>query len=198
VLERSSTPRFSRTMASRSGSRTGVAAILAGMLIFAGQAGELAFGPASDARTAVEVALSGLGIAALTAAIWRLGRLVSTSIGRIGWRVSVAGVAFLGLFAVQTVVTVALTGDIPENFVLFALGFALLFLGHLAIAPGLRDTLGRAWMLPLVGAAGILVAITLDVDPVHDIGLFVFEGAWVALGVALLRQRADVGPDATP
>lgn len=193
MLERISTPRFRRTMASRSDSRTGVAAILAGVLIFAGQAGELVFGSYSDARGTVEVALVGLGLAALVAAIWRLGPLISTRIGRIGWRVSVAGGVFLGFFAVQAVATVALTGDIPENFVLFALGFALLFLGQLAIAPGLRDTLGRVWMLPLVAAAGILVAITLDVDPVHDIGLFVFEGAWVALGVSLVRLEGRRG-----
>jgi len=177
-------------MAPRLESRTGLAAILAGVLIFAGQAGELAFGPASDAQKAVEVTLSALGIAALVVAIWRLGRLVSTRVGRIGWRVSVAGVAFLGLFAVQALITVAVTGDIPGNFVLFGLGFLLLFIGHLLIAPGLRDALGRAWVLPFVGAAGILVAITLDVDPIHDIGLFVFESAWVALGVALLRRPA--------
>jgi hypothetical protein len=179
----------------RSDSRTGVAAILAGVLIFAGQAGELAFGPGSDAQTAIEVALSALGIAALVAAIWRLGGLVSTRMGRIGWRVSVGGVVFLGLFAVQAVVTVALTRDIPDNFILFGLGFLLLFFGHLLIAPGLRETLGRAWLLPFVGAAGILVAITLDVDPIHDIGLFVFEGAWVALGVALLRSERRRRPD---
>ncbi|MEK6275930.1 MAG: hypothetical protein AABM30_11420 [Actinomycetota bacterium] len=166
--------------------RTGIAAILAGALIFAGQAGELVFG-SSDAKAAVFVTLWGLGAAALVTAIWRLGDLVSTRVGRIGWRFSVAGVAFLGLFGVQALITVALTGDIPGNFVLFAIGFLLLFVGHLLIAPGLRDSLGRAWLLPLVGAAGILVAITLDVDPIHDIGLFVFEGAWVALGVALLR-----------
>ena len=115
--------------------------------------------------------------------------------GRIGWRVSVGGVVFLGLFAVQAVVTVALTRDIPDNFILFGLGFLLLFFGHLLIAPGLRETLGRAWLLPFVGAAGILVAITLDVDPIHDIGLFVFEGAWVALGVALLRSERRRRPD---
>ncbi len=166
--------------------RTGIAAILAGSLIFAGQAGELVFG-SSNARTDVFVTLWVLGVAAFVTAIWRLGRLVSTRIGRIGWRVSVAGVAFLGLFAVQVLITVALTRDIPENFALFGIGFLLLFVGHLLIAPGLRDTLGRAWMLLIVGAAGILVAITVT-DGVHDIGLFVFEGAWVALGVALLRS----------
>jgi hypothetical protein len=174
-------------VASRYDPRTGAAAILAGVLIFAGQAGELAFGPASSAQNAVEVTASGLGVAALVVAIWRLGRIVTTRVGRIGWRVAVAGVALLGLFAVQALITVALTRDIPGNFVLFGLGFLLLFLGHLLIAPGLRGTLGRGWILPLVGAAGIIVAITLDIDPIHDIGLFVFEGAWIALGVALLR-----------
>ncbi len=77
---------------------------------------------------------------------------------------------------------------------LFGLGFLSLFVSHLLIAPGLRDTLGGAWVLPLVGAVGIIVAITLDVDPIHDIGLFVFEGAWVALGIAVVRaerQRQD-------
>ena len=77
---------------------------------------------------------------------------------------------------------------------MFGLGFLLLFVGHVLIAPGLRDPLGRAWILPLVGAVGILVAITLDVDPIHDIGLFVFEGAWVAIGIALLRTEGRRQP----
>jgi hypothetical protein len=49
--------------------RTGIAAILAGVLIFAGQAGELVLGSGSDAQTAVEVTLFGVGIAALVFAI---------------------------------------------------------------------------------------------------------------------------------
>jgi hypothetical protein len=175
-------------MAARSDSWTGVAAILAGVLIFAGQGGELAFGSGPAVLDVLWVSLVALGVAALVVAIWRLKRFVTKRIGRIGWRVSVAGVLVLGLFAVQALVTVILTGDIPENFLLFAIGFLLLFVGHLLIAPGLRDTLGRAWVLPLVGAAGILVAITVE-DGVHDIGLFVFEAAWVALGVALLRAE---------
>lgn len=52
-----------------------------------------------------------------------------------------------------------------------------------------------ARVLPLVGAAGILVAITLDVDPIRDIHLFVFEGAWVALGVTLLRAEHRPRPE---
>ena len=177
-------------MALSPGSRTGVAAILAGLLYFAGQAAQLAFG---NALTPLWVALVVLGIAAFVVAIWGLGGLVSTKTGRIGWRVCVAGVVLLGLFAVQAVITVALTGDIPGNFILFGLGFLLLFVGHVLIATGLRDALGRAWMLPLVGAAGILVAITLNIDPIHDIGLFVFEGAWVALGIALLHTERQHG-----
>ena len=185
-------------MPSNSDPRTGVAAILGGVLIFAGQAGELVFGSPSDLVDAVFVALLGLGVAALVVAIRRLEGLVSTRVGLIGWRVCVAGVVFLGLFGLQALVTVALTGDIPGNFVLFGLGFVLLFVGHLLIAPGLRDAIGRAWMLPLVGAAGILVAITLDVDSIHDIGLFVFEGSWVALGVALLRAEHRPRAGTTP
>ena len=181
-------------MASRSDSLAGVSAILAGVLIFAGQGGELALGSEPTVLNVLWPLLGALGVGALVVAIWRLGRLVSTRIGRIGWRVCVAGTVFLGLFAMQALVTVILTGDIPGNFVLFGLGFLLLFVGHLLIAPGLRDTLGRAWVLPLVGAAGILVAITVE-DGVHDIGLFVFEGAWVALGVALLRAERQRRPD---
>jgi hypothetical protein len=173
-------------MALSPGARTGVAAILAGLLYFAGQAGQLAFG---NALNPLWIALVVLGIAAFVVAIWGLGGLVSTRTGRIGWRACVAGVVLLGLFSVQTLITFALTGDIPGNFILFGLGFLLLFVGHLLIATGLRDALGRAWILPLVGAVGILVAITLNVDPIHDIGLFVFEGAWVALGIALLRAE---------
>jgi hypothetical protein len=38
-------------------------------------------------------------------------------------------------------------------------------------------------------------AITLDVDLIHDIDLFVFEGAWVTLGVALLRAEHRPRPE---
>jgi hypothetical protein len=179
-------------MAPSPDSRTGVAAILAGRLYFAGQAGQLAF---ANALNPLWVALVALGIAAFVVAIWGLGAFVRTGTGRIGWRICVAGIALLGLFAMQAAITLALTGDIPGNFILFGLGFLLLFVGQVLTATGLREALGHAWILPLIGAAGILVAITLDVDPIHDLGLFVFEGAWVALGVALLRAERSHRPD---
>jgi len=165
--------------------RTGIAAILAGALYFLGQAGELVF----DSPEEPFVALGGLGVAAFVVAIWGLRPLARGRLGRIGWRIMAVGVVFLGLFAIQAVVTVAVTGDVPDNFILLGLGFLLLFVGHLVIAPGLRRALGRLWVLPLVAAGGIVVAITLDVDPIHDVGLFVFEGAWVAIGLVLLAGK---------
>jgi hypothetical protein len=95
---------------------------------------------------------------------------------------------------VQAAVEVARTGDVPENFLLFGLGFLLLFAAHVLLAfPLRRVPIGLGWLLSPVAAAGVVVALAFDVDPVHDIGLFVFEASWVALGVLLLRARAPAG-----
>lgn len=178
------------TMAAPTPGRTGIAAILAGALFFAGQGGEVVFGSPSDLVDAVFVLLAGSGLVALAVALWGLrGVIVGPKWSRVGLWLALVGAAFLVLFAVQAAVAVARTGDVPDNFILFALGFLLLLVAHPLFAWGLRPALGRAWLLPLVGAVGILVAIGTEADPIHDIGLFVFEGAWVALGVALLRQR---------
>lgn len=180
----------------RSPSRTGLAAILAGVLIFAGQAGELVFGSPSDLVDAVFVPLWIAGIVALGVALWGLRDLIAgTRLGRIGMRLALVGLGFLGLFAIQVAVELIRTGEIPENFILFAFGFLLVLVGQLLFARDLRPTLGRGWLFPLVAVAGLVVALSLDVDPIHDIGLFVFEGAWVALGVALLRTEQRRGPE---
>ena len=177
--------------------RTAIAAILAGVLIFAGQAGELIFGSRSGLVTAVYVLLGGGGILALGIALWGLRAFTrSTWRGRLGVWLSLSGVAVLVVFIIQVLVEVVQAGQVPENFVLFALGYLLAILGHLLFARDLRPHLGRAWVAPLVAAAGAIVALTVEADPYHDIGLFVFEGAWVALGVALLRLRSTAGRDA--
>jgi hypothetical protein len=172
--------------------RAGVAAILAGALIFAGQAGELAFG-SSGALDVVLPLLYSLGLAALGVAFWELRWLMVSRVGRIGNRIALAGFVFLALFAVQLMVEAIRTGDIPDNFILFALGFLLVLVGQLLFARDLRHRVGAAWVLPLVATAGLIVALALDVDPIHDIGLFVFEGAWIALGIVLIRWRGAVG-----
>jgi hypothetical protein len=96
------------------------------------------------------------------------------------------------------VVELIRTGEVPENFALFGIGFLLVLVGQLLFARDLRPRLGRGWLLPLVAVAGLVVALSLDVDPIHDIGLFVFEGAWVALGVAMLRTEQGRGLETAP
>jgi hypothetical protein len=178
--------------------RTAVAAILAGALIFAGQGGELAFGSPSDLVDAVFVLLWAGGVLALGIAFAGLRTLLRGSrAGQIAAWLGIAGSALLAAFAVQTTIEVARTGEVPESFVLFALGFLLIFLAHILIVLPLRRLpVGAGWVLPLVALAGGVATPATDVDPagrvpsVHDLGLFVFEGAWIALGVVLLR-RAD-------
>jgi hypothetical protein len=72
---------------------------------------------------------------------------------------------------------------------------------QLLFASGLRPVVGVAWLLPIVAALGAVGAISTDVYLVvgpwalpstHDIGLLVFEAAWVALGVALLAGRPSL------
>jgi hypothetical protein len=171
-------------MASRT--RTGTAAILAGGLIFAGHGGQLVFG--EDVSDGVYAGFGAAGFVALAVALWGLRELLAGSrVGRLGMRLALAGVVFLGLFAIHVFVELVRIGDIPDNFVLFLLGFLLILVGQLLFARDLRPALGRGWVLPIVAVAGLVMALFLNA--VHDIGLFVFEGAWVALGAAVLRTR---------
>jgi hypothetical protein len=189
-------PLYARSVTPR---RTGVAAILAGALMFAGQGGELLFGSPSDFVDALFVALWAGGVVALGFTFAGLRLLLRGSrAGQIAALLGVAGSALLAAFAVQTMIEVARTGEVPENFVLFAFGFLLIFLAHVMVVLPLRRLPARgAWVMPLLAlAGGLATPATTDpagrVPSVHDLGLFVFEGAWVALGVVLLR--ADLGP----
>lgn len=180
-------------MASRQ--RTGVAAILAGALIFAGQGGELVF---NETAGALWLALGIGGFLALAVAIWGLRELVgATRAGRVGIRLAVGGVALLCLFAVQLAVEEVRTGDLPDNFILFAIGFLLILVGQLLFARDLGPVIGRAWVFPIVAVGGLAMALFMNAIGLHDIGLFVFEGAWVGLGVALVRST-EPAPSAVP
>jgi hypothetical protein len=177
-------------------SRTGVAAILAGALYFAGQGGELVFGSPSRFVDVLFVTLGIGGFLALAVALWGLREVMeATRRGRIGMRLALVGVGFLVLFAVQVVVEQIRTGDIPDNFILFAIGLLLILVGQLLFARDLRPALGRGWVFPIVAVVGLVMALFLNSVGLHDIGLFVFEGAWIGLGVALLRRpRSQTAP----
>jgi hypothetical protein len=180
-------------------SRTGVAAILAGALYFAGQGGELVFGSPSRFVDVLFVGLGIGGFVALTVAVWGLRALVgATRAGRLGIRLALGGVGFLVLFAVQVIVEQIRTGDLPDTFILFAIGLLLLLLGQLLFARDLRSTLGWGWLLPIVAVVGLVMALFLNAVGLHDIGLFVFEGAWIALGIALIRADREHRPEAAP
>lgn len=167
---------------------TALAAVTAGALIFAGQVGEIAFGSPSGLVDVLYVLAFAGGVVALGIALWGLrGLAAPTRYVQAGFWIALAGLALLGLFMIQALVEVARTGEVPENFALFGLGFLLAIVGHLLFARGLRSRLGRGWLFPLVAAAGAVAAIVIPVDPYHDIGLVMFEAAWVGLGLTLLR-----------
>src|SRR5215210_2456159 len=176
--------------------RTGVAAILAGALVFAGHGGQLVFG--DNVSDGVYAGFVAAGFVALAVALWGLRVLIAgTRAGRIGMRLALAGVVVLGLFAIHVFVELVRTGEIPDNFILFLIGFLLILVGQLLFARDLRPALGRWWVLPIVAVAGLVMALFLDSVGLHDVGLLVFEGAWIALGVALLRRtRPEVAATA--
>ncbi|MFP5253648.1 MAG: hypothetical protein ACLGH4_07615, partial [Actinomycetes bacterium] len=96
-------------------------------------------------------------------------------------------------FAVHLSVAAATTGRVPDNFILFAIGFLLVFVAHLVIARPLRRLIGSAWWLSPLAAVSLLAALVInEIFIWHDLALFVFEGCWVALGVLLVKQRAPV------
>ena len=144
-----------------------------------------------DVPGAVYVTFGVGGFVALAVALWGLRDLLAGSrLGRIGIRTALVGVGFLLLFAVQLAIELIRTGDIPENFVLFLIAFLLILTGQLLFARDLRPELGRAWLLPIVAVVGLVMALFLNSVGLHDIGLFVFEGAWIALGVVLIRGES--------
>lgn len=139
--------------APRSTRRTALAAILAGALIFTGQAGELIFGTPSDLVQFVWVLLSVGGIVALGVALLGMREVIGgTKPGWVGVWLAFAGAVLLGIFSIQVLIEVARTGAVPENFALFGLGFLLALVGQLLVAHDLHPRLGHAWVLPLLAA----------------------------------------------
>lgn len=110
--------------------RVGLASIVAGIGFFLGQGGELVFGDDSRPVYAVLVACLVVAIVCFGVAFWSMSRLLRSRGGRLGARLGLAGDVFLVAFGVQLAVSVVDTGEVPQNFVLFAIGFLLIFAAH--------------------------------------------------------------------
>ena len=168
----------------------GLAGIAAGALFFLGQGGELVLGDDSRPIFAVLVIFMALAVVAFGVAFLAMRQVLDASrAGRVGATIGVVGDAFLVAFAVQLAVSAVRTGEVPENFVLFAVGFLLVLVAHLVVARPLRVVLGTAWWLSPTAAVALLAAlVTNEIYIWHDLGLFVFEGCWVAMGLLALRR----------
>ena len=172
----------------------------AGVLLFASVAAEILRpvqepdGTVTDvAGFAVYLAAWTLGAAALVVALLGLGERTGSRAGRVGRAVSLAGAGLLVGFGAVGLVTALVSGAPAEwSFLLFAVGLLLLVVGAVPLALGLRHRLAGWWVAVLVAGAGGLVALGAEADPWHDLGLFLFDAAWVAIGLGILGSRAAV------
>ena len=175
--------------------RTGVAAVAGGLLLAASVAAELVHPVQSADGTVVSPTLFAgylgvwtLGAAALLVAHLQLRRTLS-GIGRVGAVVSLVGTGLLFAFGLVVVGSALVTGaPLEASFVAFAVGLLLVAVGSVLLGLGLRRSgaVRGWWPVPLVAAAGALVALL--VEQWHDLGLLVFFGAWVLLGLVSLRH----------
>ena len=186
--------------------RTGGAAVVAGALLFASVAAELVWTVQRPDGTVTDVAGFALyltawtaGAIALVVALKGLGgsRAAAGPLprsGRVGRVIAVTGAALLVAFGAVGLVTALVTGAPAEwSFLLFAVGLLLMLVAAVPLALGLRRAggIGGWWVSVLAAGAGALVALGAAVDPWHDLGLFVFFAAWIALGLRLLAGTGD-------
>jgi hypothetical protein len=191
--------------------QAGIAAVLAGTLLFAGVVGPLVIDvQASDGSIlspfpfSLFVGSFTIGSALLVLALLALRSLHRASgeelprSGRVGARVSLIGASLLTAFGIVHLATALVTGTPAEgSFILFGFGMLLIIVGHVALSVGLyRSGVLRSWSLaPLAAAGGVLVAIVVPTDLWHHMGLFFFDAGWVALGAHLIvRSRRREAP----
>src|SRR5438093_2501231 len=193
MLERISTHRGPSVL------RTGASAIAAGLLLFASVFAEILVSVERDGRitnlplASLYIAGFVAGAAALIVALNGLRQLPAHASlrrpGRVGFWTAIGGATLLLLFATQALVSTAATGDEPGSFVLFGLGFLLLVGGQIVagisiLRVGAARATGR---LLLLASAAAVIAVAVPADPFHDLGLFVFDAAWIGVGLVLIR-----------
>lgn len=185
--------------------RTGAAAIAAGTLMLGSVAAELVWNVQRPDGSVVHTAgfaayLTGftVGAGALVVAVHGLRDAVTSRAGRAGRALTLTGTVLIGTCTTVLLATGLATGQpLEAAFLLFLLGFVLLVAGAVPLALGLRRSgaVGAWWTAVLVAGAGALVAMTTQ-SPLHEVGLFTFDAAWVALGLRLLHAPVPAREDA--
>jgi hypothetical protein len=183
--------------------RTGTSAIAAGILLFVSVFAGYLFSAENDGKVTnvpvLSLYITGFvaGAAALIVALNGL-RVLPAHAGagravRVGFWTGIGGGIALLVFAAQALVSTAATGDEPGGFVLFGLGFLLLVGGQIIagcsiLRAGAAGATG--WLLLLASTAAV-VAVAVRADPFHDLGLFLFDAAWIGIGLCLLRPAGS-------
>ena len=184
------------------GSRTGRAAVAAGVLMTAGVEGEWLLDPQRDDGTitdrpefALLLVASTLGFVLLTLAVRAVRRESArrTRPARFGATTSVIGAGMLAAFGALVLVTGLVSGTPHEaSFLAFALGLLLLSVGQVVWGLSLRrgSPAPGVWQLLLVAGGTAFASIAVPLDPWHDVSLVAMFLAWSVIGVLLLRHRA--------
>jgi hypothetical protein len=184
----------------------GVAAILAGVLLFLSNLfSEFLLPGEKDGEIVrlglglVYIAAYGLGALALFVTFRGLSMLHRsggglTRAGHNGLRVSAAGAGLHVLFAALYFATAAATGDAADAaFFLYGVGFLLLIGGSLTAGVSmLRHGAQRRVGALLLVAAGAAMVTIVTPAPAHDVGFFLFDVVWIGIGLAVARQSSRV------
>ncbi len=164
---------------------------IAALLLAVPVAAELvwsSFGDTGDLLFAVSQVLGWLLVASVVFDGGRRYAAGAPRIGRVGWRLLLAGCSLQALFGVVYGATAAIGGEpLEASFVLFMLGFLAIFVGGLMWGRSLLRGSGSrlaAWGVIATSVLGFL-AIAVGVDPFHDIFLLSSYAAWVLVGRGL-------------
>lgn len=189
------------SVTARAARRTGVTAVAAGALLAATVGAERIQVVEQDLRivnpplATIYLALYLAAMACLVVALASLRALHRAAdrplprVGRVGVWIALAGSVFHILFSIQLIASAVSTRTLPDEWALYGLGFLLLVVGQPLLAVGLRRAglVQGAWVFPLIGLVGTIM-VFIDVDPIHDLGLFVFAAAWIGLGIRVLSR----------
>lgn len=183
-------------------SRTGRAAVAAGVLMTAGVEGEWLLNPQRDDGTVTDkpefallLVVSTLGFVLLSLAVRGLRRESArrTRPASVGATMSLVGAGMLALFGVLVLLTGVVSGSPLETaFLAFALGLLLLSIGQVVWGLSLRrqSPAPGVWQVLLVAGVMAFASIAIPLDPWHDVTLVAMFLAWPVIGVLLLRYRA--------